>query len=239
MTTKQHYENHLSHFYSWMFGDFDSMVKKQFDFFSKESILPISSTVALDLGAGSGFQTIALKQLGFDVHAVDFSKVLLDELKEKDSSIKTHLSDISELSNFKTLNPELITCMGDTLTHLSSKSEVKQLLQNCYSLLVDTGKVVLSFRDLSKVMTDVDRFIPVKSDENRILTCFLEDEIDKVKVFDLLHERSGEEWTLSKSFYKKLKLSANWVKLELESVGFKVNLSKLPNGMDVVIAHKN
>jgi hypothetical protein len=38
------------------------------------------------------------------------------------------------------------------------------------------------------------RFIPVRSDPNRILTCFLEYEDDAVTVCDILHEREETWW---------------------------------------------
>lgn len=238
METQEHYKNHLSHFYSWMFGDFDEMVKRQTNLFRSLKVQPCESKVAIDLGAGSGFQSLALLELGFIVHAVDFSKELLDELKSKNSKVETHLGDMKDLSFAKEMNPDLITCMGDTLTHLASKEEVLSLLSSIYELLAQSGKLILTFRDLSGSPSDLERFIPVKSDENRILTCFLEDEIDTVKVFDLLYEKSEEGWSLNKSFYRKIKLSSSWLKKEMEEIGYKVELSKLPNGMDCLMAIK-
>jgi 2-polyprenyl-3-methyl-5-hydroxy-6-metoxy-1,4-benzoquinol methylase len=238
MDVQTHYKNHLSNFYSWMFGDFDEMVKKQNDFFIQHQIRPLSSKIAIDLGAGTGFQSMALNQLGFNVHAVDFSQELLSELIERNSDIKTYLGDIRDLSFAKNLSPELIVCMGDTLTHLSKTDEVISLIQDCHSILNTNGKVIFTFRNLSKPLSDCDRFIPVKNDENRILTCFLEDEIETVKVFDLLYERIDGKWNFKKSSYRKLKISAEWVKSEMEKIGFDVELSKLPNGMDAIIGLK-
>jgi hypothetical protein len=47
--------------------------------------------------------------------------------------------------------------------------------------------------------------IPVRSDERRILTCFLEYEEDTVVVHDILHERSGDIWDTRVSSYRKLR----------------------------------
>jgi 2-polyprenyl-3-methyl-5-hydroxy-6-metoxy-1,4-benzoquinol methylase len=42
-----------------------------------------ASKVALDLGAGSGIQLVALRILGFEVYAVDMNEELLNEFKNR------------------------------------------------------------------------------------------------------------------------------------------------------------
>jgi SAM-dependent methyltransferase len=243
MSTLEHYENHLASFYSWMFGDFDSMVERQKALV--KDVLPLDNGTlapgaAIDLGCGSGFQSIALKQLGYDVHAVDFSASLLQELSNKDASISIHCQDMCDLSFATNLHAQLVVCMGDTLTHLTSKEQVIKLFQDVHQTLApQKGTFVISYRDLSGARCDLDRFIPVKSDDSRILTCFLEDDgPETVKVFDLLYERSAvsNAWELKKSSYVKLKLPIKWIKSQLESVGFAVTTSTLPSGLVVVVA---
>lgn len=238
MDARTHYKTHLSSFYSWMFGDFDEMVERQKAFFMQHHIQPLSSNVAIDLGCGSGFQSIALNQLGFKVHAVDFSEELMQELKDKNPSIRTYLGDIRDLSFAKTLKPELIVCMGDTLTHLPLLDEVIGLIKECHSILSSNGKVIFTFRDLSKPLGDLDRFIQVKSDDNRILTCFLENDCEAVKVFDLLQEKIDGKWELKKSFYRKIKINSEWLLTEMRKIGFSIELHKLPSGMDVILGSK-
>lgn len=221
-----------------MFGDFDQMVKRQKDFFTTNQLRPMSTKVAIDLGAGPGFQSMALDQLGFSVLAVDFSEELLAELIKKNSQIETRTTDLRDLSYASSMAPELIVCMGDTLTHLSDLLEVRALIMNCYSALVLSGKLVFTYRDLSSPLIDTDRFIPVKSDDERILTCFLEDLGETVKVTDLFYQKIEGNWQLKKSSYTKIKITASWLKFEMESLGFNVELSRLSSGMEVVIAQK-
>jgi SAM-dependent methyltransferase len=194
MQTKKHYDQHLSGFYSSMFGDYDAYVDVQLQFLTRLNLnQPQSNSAALDLGCGSGFQSIALEKLGYHVYAVDFSAPLIDELKRKSQTVVTHVGDLTDLSFCGSVEPELIVCMGDTLTHLSSKEDVTALLLNVFRKLTQHGTVVLTYRDLSKARSPEDRFIPVKSDESRILTCFLEDiSEEKVRVFDLLYERMSK-----------------------------------------------
>lgn len=58
MTVKEHYDNHLGNFYSWMAGDFDAK-QKEFEFWLKaHNIFPELNGYAIDLGAGHGIQCI-------------------------------------------------------------------------------------------------------------------------------------------------------------------------------------
>lgn len=221
-------------------------MKVQSDLFIKHNLqIPRSlSKVALDLGCGSGFQSIALEKLGYNVHAVDFSEPLLQEIRERSSTIKTYAGDLTDLSFAASLSPELIVCMGDTLTHLAAKEAVYSLIFDSFKTLAEGGALMLTYRDLSRERGLLDRFIPVKSDDTRILTCFLEDipdQLDKVRVFDLLYERnaSSSQWELKKSHYEKLKLPASIVIHWMESAGFKVHHERTASGLEIVIGRKH
>jgi SAM-dependent methyltransferase len=237
MKTQEHYDNHLSSFYSWMIGDFGKATASQRELFEKYGIAPRASGIAIDLGCGTGLQSLALSELGFDVHAVDFSLPMLGELRARCPRIETRQGDLRDLEFAKALAPEVIVCMGDTLTHLDSKSSVESLIQDCASLLQPDARLILSFRDLSRLPALADRFIPVRADEDRILTCFLEDAGEKVRVFDLLYEKQGPAWTLKSSHYEKLKLAAGWVRQLLQS-GFEVSGENLPGGQELIVGRK-
>jgi 2-polyprenyl-3-methyl-5-hydroxy-6-metoxy-1,4-benzoquinol methylase len=197
MDTKQHYENHLATYYSWMFGDFDAKLNENQRFFQSHDIRPLSSKVCIDLGAGCGFQSIPLAKIGFKVKAIDFSEKLLDELKSKSSGldIESIENDILNFDAYSGYDPELIVCMGDTISHLDSPGSVQELIGNSHKILLKNGKLVMTFRDLTFELKEEDRFIPVNSDNDRIFTCFLEYQPDYVKVFDIIHERKNGKWT--------------------------------------------
>lgn len=238
MSYESHYKSHLSHFYTWMFGDFESMVQSQSEFFERYSVFPSGSKVALDLGAGPGYQSIALLGLGFRPVAVDTSRELLEDLVARAPGIPIYCRDFRDLSFANNLQPELVVCMGDTLTHLRSIGEVQSVIEQSYGLLQPRGRLILTFRDLSEAKLDLDRFILVRSDAERILTCFLEDEVNTVKVFDLLHERTGDTWVLKSSYYRKLKIPVAKVSEILLTAGFSIEGDRLNSGMDVMIGVK-
>jgi SAM-dependent methyltransferase len=230
-TVNEHYERLLSKHYTWMFGtSFDERVNEQKSFLSR-TLEPLTNkpeaALAVDLGCGPGFQTIALAQLGFSpVIAIDTSAELLDELRShvNDLPIQTDKEDLRELSAMVPAGQAtVITCMGDTLTHLPGKSDVSELFHAVFDALHPGGMFVITYRDLTMELHGTDRFIPVRSDDNTIMTCFLEFEKEgSVVVYDLVHTRDGANWSLNKSSYRKLRLGIDWLCKELEDAGLTV-----------------
>ncbi|MCP4725912.1 MAG: class I SAM-dependent methyltransferase [bacterium] len=239
-TAAEHYENVLSDVYSWMLGGFESGVQRNIDFFDKHSIDPVGSKLAIDLGAGCGFQSIPLAMRNFSVIAIDIDAKLLKELNENKSThkITTVQDDLYEFDKYAQGKAELVICMTDTLLHLESKSKVESLFLKVFSSLEDNGKFILTYRDLSFELSDIDRFIPVKSDDNIILLCFLEYESETVKVHDIVYFNENGEWNINKSFYRKLRLSKDWIDEKLLESGFTNIDSKVENGLITVIAAK-
>lgn len=98
---------------------------------------------------------------------------------------------------------------------------------------------MITYRDLSQELTGLDRFIPVRSDAERLLTCFLEYEPETVKVHDLLYTRHADGWIFSKSRYRKLRLSREWVADALATAGFEALDSSVEKGFVTMIAKKD
>jgi hypothetical protein len=128
--------------------------------------------------------------------------------------------------------------MGDTITHLRNFYEIERLIQHCSQLLIDTGKIVFSFRDLTKELKNEDRFIPVKQDHERILTCFLEHFTDYVMVHDILYERENDEWIQKISSYPKIKISEHDIENILSKNRLKITCTESINRMIYIIAEK-
>ena len=238
-TVNEHYERLLSHHYTWMFGtSFEERVNEQKSFLSRtlEPLLKRPEAVlAIDLGCGPGFQTIALAQLGFSpVIAIDTSAELLDELRSHVNGLpvrieKADLRDLPEI--VQAGQATVIVCMGDTLTHLPDKSDVSALFRGVFDRLRSGGMFVITYRDLTTELYGTDRFIPVRSDDNKIMTCFLEFENqESVVVHDMVYIRQGTGWSLNKSSYRKLRLGIDWVYQELAKPGSPSYLKSLPEG---------
>ncbi|WP_020531945.1 class I SAM-dependent methyltransferase [Flexithrix dorotheae] len=240
-SAKQHYEHHLAKYYTWSLGD----LKQKQDFLRKlielQDLAPKRSRVCIDLGAGSGLHTIPLAQAGFAVKAIDFSRKLLTELSEKSGNMDIECieADIRNIHHLvPELDPELVVCAGDTLTHLGSVEEVKKLLTNCCNLLERGGKMLLSFRDYTKEPKGTNRVIPVRCDDTRIHNCLLEFGSNKVLVSDLFHENTDHGWVQKVNTYEKIRLNPENVVTTLEKASMGVVFHQKIQGMDYLIGEK-
>ena len=237
---REHYANHLAKYYSWMLGGLTKNIQENRKFFKDKHVWPRRSGVAVDLGAGSGFQSIPLAELGFRVVAIDLSNHLLAELKEnaKDLSIEIINDDLLNFSKHCLDTVELVVCMGDTLTHLNTHQNIRNLFERICTALDIGGQVILTFRDLTTELKGLDRFIPVRNDANTIFTCFLEYEKDYVKVHDIIYEKKHRQWELKKSVFNKTRISPQWAREILQDFGFKVVTFDIHNSVVCIIACK-
>jgi 2-polyprenyl-3-methyl-5-hydroxy-6-metoxy-1,4-benzoquinol methylase len=237
-SVKEHYDNMLAPYYSWICGGSELKFEENRKFFKSHGIRPALSGVAVDLGAGSGFQSIPLSQSGFKVIAIDLSHDLLMELKAQAEglSLVTVEDNLLNFSEHIPRDIELIVCMGDTLTHLQTLEEVQMLLEHACQGLEDNGRLILSFRDLTPELNKLDRFIAVRSDSEKIFTCFLEYEKDHVRVYDVIHERTGNQWVMKKSYFQKLRISPQWLNDCLLKAGFAIENLDIDKGMITIVA---
>jgi 2-polyprenyl-3-methyl-5-hydroxy-6-metoxy-1,4-benzoquinol methylase len=194
-----------------------------------------SPGLAIDLGAGFGMHALPLARAGWRVVAVDSSAELLSNLRE--SAIGLSVTTIEQdLLTFAhklgdEMQADLILCMGDTLMHLGSEAQLEGLSQATARSLTPQGVFVATFRDYTHLPEGNARFIPVRSDAQRILTCFLEDAGDHVRVHDVLHELRDGAWQMRMSSYLKIRTSPARVQAIFERAGMHVTLEPGLRGM--------
>lgn len=239
MTAADHYATHLAPIYSWMVGDRDAALVRSAAELNAVNLPDKMKGTALDLGAGIGLHAIPLAQRGFAVTAIDSNQQLLCELQQRSESlvITAIVADILDFPTHVQQPVDVILCMGDTLTHLPSIAAVETLFESVARLLNRGGVFVTTFRDYATApLTGEHRFIPVRSDARRILTCFLEYSEDQVTVHDLLHEWHNGGWQQRVSSYPKLRLAPEWVVTQLRKHALTVHRGTGPGGMTRVIA---
>lgn len=80
--------------------------------------------------------------MGYHVIALDFNDQLLAELAERTAGfdIAIQKEDIRMVKKFAHFHTELIVCCGDTLSHLSDKEEIRQLISDAYETLAENGQ---------------------------------------------------------------------------------------------------
>lgn len=228
---EKHYQQLLAANYTWMLGgDIEQAAQRQRALL--ESVLGGRATEpgpAVDLGCGSGAQTLALADLGYDpVFAVDTDEALLAELRAYATGragVQTVHGDAT--TAVAEIDPETLhvaVCMGDTLPHLPSHAAVTTLFDHTARALRPGGALVLTYRDLTHPLYGADRAIPVRSTADKIMLCFLDFAgDDTVEVHDIVYTRAGDGWQVTKSSYPKLRLAPQWVTDQLAAAGFVVD----------------
>lgn len=238
VSVTEHYSNLLAPIYLWMVGGLDAALAQGESDVASFAQPAGAERLAVDLGAGFGMHAIPLARRGYSVMAIDTSAHLLSMLRESSDGlpIRTVEADLLRFSEHLSNPVDLLTCMGDTLTHLETHESVLELLSTVAATISAGGLLVLTFRDYTDPPTGPNRFIPVRSDADRILTCFLEATPTHVVVHDILHEREDCDWQLKVSSYAKLRIDPEWVVSSLESLAFRVRRSAGPRGMVQIVA---
>jgi SAM-dependent methyltransferase len=238
-SVREHYDGHLSAVYGWMVGDFTVAKDAARAELRSLGLSNGGGRVAVDLGAGTGVYAVALAEAGYGVTAIDTCAALLEELRANrgDSDIKGVNGDCLNWRRHCAGAVDVILCMGDTLTHLDSPETVVRLFEGIAEGLSPGGVFVATFRDYAALeLKGSERFIPVRQDDRRMLTCFLEYRETAVEVYDLLHERTSAGWTLRVSSYAKLRLNPEWARSMLDRLGLVATRGAGPRGMIQIVA---
>jgi 2-polyprenyl-3-methyl-5-hydroxy-6-metoxy-1,4-benzoquinol methylase len=238
--TRSHYDALLARNYVWMAGGWEGNCERNRRFFSANAVVPRRSGVAADLGAGCGFQSVPLADAGFRVIAVDFCRQILDTLEKQAGtrSISTIHADILSFESWSGHNPELITCMGDTLTHLPDLDEVRSLVRQCAEELPAGGRFIVSCRDYSREPAGSSVVIPVQRDVAGIFLCRLEYEMDRVRVTDILYTKESGKWVRTCGSYSKIRIAPDLLTGMLTGEGFSIVFQETLDGITSIIGQK-
>jgi SAM-dependent methyltransferase len=233
----EHYENHLAPVYLWMAGGAEAAFSA-----GQADLEPVlrGTGFAIDLGAGFGMHAVPLARAGWRVLAVDSSPALLQQLSTFADGlpITAHRGDLLGFEEHLSAadRADLILCMGDTLTHLETPDAIATLSRTVAARLSSGGRFIATFRDYTRLPAGDARFIPVRADEHRILTCFLEEVGDHVQVHDLLHERKSSGWSTRVSSYRKLRMSPEAVRQAFVDAGLQAIVEPGPRGVVRLVA---
>lgn len=240
-SVRRHYDEFLAPVYSWILGDFETAYQANVDFFESVGLSPEHGDLAVDLGCGPGFQSLALAEKGYRVVAIDFCRPLLEELAERagDLPIRTVCDNLGDFERHIDEPPALIVCMGDTLVHLPDVATVEKVIDQVCFALKPGGTFIYSIRDyVSFVPTGPARFVPIRADDDQIFTCFLDYGSDYVHVHDVLYTRKRGKWTFHISDYLKLRLDTVAVNGHLQANGLRISQQMTERGLIYVVATK-
>ena len=128
--------------YARFASEYDKL-EKYWDSFEKHHLKPYIESAkgkkTLDAGAGTGRLSIRLFEAGADVTALDISPEMLAILKSKNSKIEIIEGDVENMP----LPDEAFDIVFSSLTLVHLK-KIEPFLDECYRVLKDDGKLILT-----------------------------------------------------------------------------------------------
>ena len=119
------------------------------------------------------------------------------------------------------------------------------MIARAAEVLAPRGRFVLRFRDLTGELTGLERFIPVRADAGKVMTCFLEyGSSEHVTITDLIYTRASANpverpWRLEKSAYQKLRINLPTVTALLTRHALEVVHAETERNLITVVATKS
>lgn len=109
---------------------------------TRKTLLNLNCKLIIEIGCGTGKNTLFLSQIGSQVHAVDFSEAMINKAKEKFNSDKVtfFVADITEKWVSGDRSADLVTC-NLVLEHATDLSFI---FSEAYRSLVEGGLFFIS-----------------------------------------------------------------------------------------------
>lgn len=125
----------------------------------------------LDLACGDGKYSDSILAEDRNVTGVDLDKGMLEEAEkrfDKKNNIKFIYGDMLELSRiiYKEERFDGVFCIGNSLVHLTSPENIKQVLKELNLVMENNGKLVIQVINYDRILNDNINFLPTIKNEN-------------------------------------------------------------------------
>jgi glycine/sarcosine N-methyltransferase len=121
---------------------------------------------AVDAGAGTGFHSLLLAQLGVDVTALDISRRMLESLSRHAATmgldVKTVEVDLTAAPAQPIAQADAVFCMGNTLAHCLSEGALEATLRGFKRMLCRGGILFVQILNYRMILKARDRLLSVK-----------------------------------------------------------------------------
>jgi SAM-dependent methyltransferase len=122
----------------------------------------------LDSACGTGHHALALSRQGYDVSGADLSTSMIALARENAAAQQVEASfEVAGLGalveTFGATSQDAVLCLGNSLSHLLSATEVQQSLSDFSGVMRPGGLVILQNRNFDRVWAERERFMPPQS----------------------------------------------------------------------------
>lgn len=238
-------------FYNSLSSDYDEMIKFENSLRNKteslKKFIKPNDKDALDLGCGTGIDSIALTKLGLMVRAVDHSEEMIKRArinaKKYGSNIEFIKSNLAELS---TTNRkfDLIVSLGNTIANLA-KNDLDLLFDKLIHLITSSGKIVIQLINYSKLPNSGEYILNKFENESIVI-------IRKYNIYstyidfivDKLDKKNGKkDYIVTKLYPQKKSIFINYAQKYSFHIELFGNLKREPfkdeNSTNLVIELRN
>jgi glycine/sarcosine N-methyltransferase len=180
----------IRQFYDHLAGDYDRMTGLEKRFAAERpAFAALVDTYgirsAVDAGAGTGFHTLLLSELGVSVTAVDLSSAMLEALRanarERHVEARTIQSSFEDLPSRLTGTYDAVFCMGNSLPHLLTEGELTASLKSFRAILKAGGMLLVQMLNYTRILAERERILSAKEEGDKIF----------VRFYDFLEARIG------------------------------------------------
>ncbi len=194
----------VSRFYDGLAGDYDRMtgfekrVVVERPFF-KSLVDSHGIRRAVDAGAGTGFHSLLLSELGVKVSAVDVSPAMLEALRRNAAlrrvEVETVRSTFADIAGRLHGTYDAVFCLGNSLAHILTEEELLATLSGFRSLLGKGGILFAQLLNYAKLLASRDRIQSVAEDAGKVFVRFydFEEVLVRFNILTLTRAPSGFE----------------------------------------------
>jgi len=191
MKSNEFFFDNISDYYDKMTG-YEKALKSRRDLYKK--ILLGEMTTAVDLGCGTGLDSIALSLNGLSVTGFDISTGMIEHAKEKASGlnlkIKFYNYSLDAIPETFSNMYSFAVSMGNTLANLDKKG-VRQAFINCYRMLQPGGKFLLQILNYEKILKNRERIVNITREGEKNYVRFYDFCGDEINFNILSFDESG------------------------------------------------
>jgi glycine/sarcosine N-methyltransferase len=196
MTNTEFY-NRLADFYDSMIN-FETAIERRIDLLKS---FTGKKTSALDLGCGTGIDSISLSRLGLAVDAVDQSDGMVERANLNASKFNAEIN--FSVSGIKEFNPtpkkyDLILSLGNSLAN-NSESELREIINLIYSYLTPNGSLLIQILNFNLLPSKGIFPVNKKEDESLYINRYYDIENYKISFIiefeDKINDKKGSIMT--------------------------------------------
>lgn len=114
-----------------------------------KEVLDKCDTPVLDLGCGTGNDTLYLTERGFKVIACDYSEIAIDKIKQGLQEVETRQIDISQTLPFEDKTFDLI--IADLSLHYFDEQTTKKIMQEIKRILRPNGNLLARVNSIADI----------------------------------------------------------------------------------------